>query len=152
MDWFTKAFLKASLAWLVAGITLGVAMGFHPVWTVYRMAHMHMVLLGFVAMMIYGVAYHVVPRFTGFPLYSRRAPTWHWWMSNGGLALMAVGFGGVANATRWGTPMVSLGGTLSALGAYTFAYVLWRTMDGPAALRVAAPRAHGSRPGLPVKS
>ena len=48
MDWFVKAFLKASLVWLVLGVTLGVAMAAHPVWTVYRPAHMHMVLLGFV--------------------------------------------------------------------------------------------------------
>ena len=72
MEWFVKAFLKASLAWLALGVTLGLAMAAHPVWTVYRAAHMHMVLLGFVTMMIYGVAYHVIPRFAGFPLHSRR--------------------------------------------------------------------------------
>ena len=77
MDWFVKAFLKASLAWLVAGVTIGVAMGIHPLWTLYRVAHMHIVLLGFVAMMIFGVAYHVIPRFTGYPLHSRRGATWH---------------------------------------------------------------------------
>ena len=45
MEWFVKAFLKASLAWLTLGVTLGVAMAAHPVWTVYRAAHMHMVML-----------------------------------------------------------------------------------------------------------
>jgi len=30
---------------------------------------------------------------------------------------------------------------LSALGAYTFAYLIWRTLDGPAQLRAAAERA-----------
>lgn len=141
MDWFVKAFLKASLTWLVAGVTLGVAMGIHPIWTLYRVAHMHIVLLGFVAMMIFGVAYHVIPRFTGYPLYSRRGATWHWWASNTGLLFMVVGFAGVANAARWGTPLVSIGGTLSSLGAYTFAYLMWRTIDGPAPMRAAAKRA-----------
>ncbi|CAN5241867.1 hypothetical protein BH09GEM1_BH09GEM1_12510 [soil metagenome] len=141
MDWFVKAFLKASLAWLVAGVTIGVAMGLHPLWTLYHVAHMHIVLLGFVAMMIFGVAYHVIPRFTGYPLHSRRGALWHWWVSNIGLLLMVAGFVGVANAAAWGTPLVATGGGLSAWGAYTFAYLMWRTIDGPAPMRAAAKRA-----------
>ena len=141
MDWFVKAFLKASLAWLVAGVTLGVAMGVHPLWTLYHVAHMHIVLLGFVGMMIFGVAYHVIPRFTGHPLHRRRVAAWHWWASNVGLLLMVAGFAGVANATAWGTPLVATGGGLSALGAYAFAYLMWRTIDPPAPMRVAAERA-----------
>ena len=76
MEWFVKAFLKASLAWLSLGVTLGVAMAAHPIWTLYRLAHVHMVLLGFVTMLIYGVGYHVIPRFTGSPLFSRRDQGW----------------------------------------------------------------------------
>lgn len=135
MEWFVKAYLKASLAWLAAGVTLGVAMAAHPVWTVYRAAHMHMVLAGFVTMMIYGVAYHVIPRFTGFALYSRRAPGWQWWMTNGGLALMVVGFVVRANGVPAGTPLLATGGIAAAAGAYTFVYVIWRTLDGPARRR-----------------
>ena len=91
MEWFVKAFLKASLTWLALGVTLGVCMAVYPSWIVYRPAHMHMNLLGFVAMMIYGIAYHVVPRFTGHPLHSRRLGGAQWWMSNVGLSLMVVG-------------------------------------------------------------
>jgi cbb3-type cytochrome oxidase subunit 1 len=79
MDWSVKAFVKASLAWLALGVTLGVAMAARPGWAVYRPAHLHMTLLGFVAMMIYGVAHHVIPRFVGHPLHSRRLAGWHWW-------------------------------------------------------------------------
>ena len=42
MEWFVKAFLKASLGWLAAGVTVGIAMAVHPMWTVYRLSHMHM--------------------------------------------------------------------------------------------------------------
>ena len=140
MEWFVRAFLKASLAWLALGVTLGVAMGAHPNWTVYLPAHMHMVLLGFVTMMIYGVAYHVIPRFTGHPLHNRRAAGVHWWLANIGLAMMVCGF--VARVARpgIGTVVLATGGTLSALGAYTFVYLIWRTVDGPAALRKAEAR------------
>jgi cbb3-type cytochrome oxidase subunit 1 len=162
MEWFVKAFLKASLAWLTAGVTLGVAMAAHPVWTVYRTAHMHMVMLGFVTMMIYGVAYHVIPRFTGSPLHSRRAAEWHWWASNGGLTLMVIGFVLRAAGAPVATTLLAIGGSLSALGAYVFAYVLWRTMDGTKRPAVPDPRslvtpvgrarsaAGGERPAPPV--
>lgn len=141
MEWFVRAFLKASLAWLALGVTLGVAMGAHPVWTVYRSAHMHMVLLGFVTMMIYGVAYHVIPRFSGFPLRSRRAAGVHWWLSNTGLALMVCGFIVQATNAGPGTVVLALGGILSSVGAYIFVYLIWRTVDGRAAAQTAAKRA-----------
>jgi cbb3-type cytochrome oxidase subunit 1 len=163
MEWFVKAFLKASLAWLALGVTLGVAMAVHPVWTVYRLSHVHMLLLGFVTMMIYGVAYHVIPRFTGHALHSRRAAGWHWWLSNAGLALMATGFALRVHGVALATALLGAGGVLSAAGAYTFAYLTWRTIDGPARLRMAVERAAttvraseqastpaSSRPGLPL--
>jgi cbb3-type cytochrome oxidase subunit 1 len=141
MDWFVKAFLKASLAWLAAGVTLGVAMAARPAWSAYRLVHVHMVLLGFVTMMIYGVAYHVIPRFAGFPLRSRRAALAHWWIANVGLAAMASGFGWRVWQPTAGTWLLGAGGTLSALGAYLFVYVIWRTIDGPSRLHAASERA-----------
>jgi cbb3-type cytochrome oxidase subunit 1 len=110
-------------------------MAAHPPWIVYRPAHMHMVLLGFVTMMIFGVAYHVIPRFAGFPLYSRRAPAVQWFVSNAGLALMVAGFLARPSAPTIGTGILASGGTLAALGAYTFIYVIWRTISGPRGLR-----------------
>ncbi|MEO8560792.1 MAG: hypothetical protein ABI601_01870 [bacterium] len=141
MEWYVRAFLKASLAWLALGVTLGVAMAAHPVWTIYRLAHVHMVLLGFVTMMIFGVAYHVIPRFAGAPLRARRVAVAHWWMSNIGLVAMAAGFVLRARGSAVGTIVLALGGTLSALGAYTFVVLLWRTIDGPTGARAAARRA-----------
>ena len=144
MEWFVKAFLKASLTWLALGVTLGVAMAAHPVWTIYRVAHMHMVLLGFVTMMIFGVAYHVIPRFAGFPLRSRRGATVHWWISNVGLTGMVAGFVLRAHNAPAATPGLALGGLISAVGAYLFAFLFWRTIDGPRAMRAAAKRAQSA--------
>lgn len=129
MDWFVKAFVKASLAWLGLGVTLGVAMAVHPAWTIYRPAHVHMNLLGFVTMMIYGVAYHVIPRFTGHMLYSRRLAGKQWWLSNVGLAGMVAGFFIRPHVATTGTIVLSIGGVLAALGAYGFIYNLWRTIE-----------------------
>ena len=158
MVWFTQAFLKASLTWLGLGVTLGVAMAVHPPWLVYRPAHLHMLVLGFVTMMIFGVAYHVIPRFTGHQLYGPRAAGGQWWLSNMGLTLMVFGFVLRAQAHDAGTPMLALGGTLSAVGAYVFIWLIWRTIDGPREQRTAetvhAPSArkqHPTRDSLPVR-
>jgi cbb3-type cytochrome oxidase subunit 1 len=150
MDWFVKAFIKASVTWLALGVTLGLAIAMHPMWVIYRPAHLHMVLLGFVAMMIFGVAYHVIPRFVGFPLHSRRAAGWHWWMSNAGLVLMVLGFVLRARSGAVLVPLLSAGGILSALGAYTFAYNLWRTLDGSARKTARATLRQHHRPSLPL--
>ena len=138
MEWFVKAFLKASLAWLGVGVTLGIAMAIHPAWTVYRTAHFHMNLLGFVAMMIFGVAYHVLPRFAGHPLRSHKLAKAHWWLANAGLVLMASGFVLVARGVATAWVVVAVGGVSSAAGAYAFIYNLWRTLDGPLKARRAA--------------
>jgi cbb3-type cytochrome oxidase subunit 1 len=148
MDWAVKAFLKSSLAWLGAGVSLGVAMAVYPPWAVYRTAHLHMNLLGFVTMMIFGVALHVIPRFTGHPLHSRRLATGQWWLANGGLALFVAGFVLLPN-TSFGAParmVVAAGGLLSAAAAYVFIYNLWRTIDGRPQPRSAMPAAAASPP------
>lgn len=131
MDWFVRAFLKSSVAWLAAGVSLGLAMALHPVWTVYRPAHLHVLLLGFVAMMIFGVAYHIVPRLAAHPLHSRRLAGVHWWISNAGIALFAPGLMMRAVNAPYAGAVIAFGGTLSAVGAYLFAWVVWRTIDGP---------------------
>ena len=139
MDWFVTAFLKSSLAWLTLGATLGLTMAAHPPWTIFRPAHMHMMLLGFVTMMIFGVAYHVVPRFVGHPLYRRALAGWHWWISNVGLALLVGGFVlRVARPTA-GTFVLATGGILSTVGAYLFAWLMWRTLDRAEPRQSAAP-------------
>jgi cbb3-type cytochrome oxidase subunit 1 len=141
MTWFVRAFLKSSLAWLTLGVTFGAVMAAYPAWTVYRLAHIHMLLLGFVAMMIFGVAYHVIPRFAGFQLHRADLARLHWWIANAGLLLMVAGFIARVHMAAIGTIVVATGGALSALGAYTFAYLIWRTIDGPTEMRKASERA-----------
>src|SRR5215510_15774230 len=92
MDSFVQRFIKSSLLWLAFGVVLGTTMVFSPSYIVYRPAHVHANLLGFVSMMIFGVAYHVLPRFTGRKLYSAPLAAAHVVVANGGLLLMVVGW------------------------------------------------------------
>jgi cbb3-type cytochrome oxidase subunit 1 len=131
MDWFVKAFVKASVVWLAVGVILGMAMAIVPAWTVYRALHVHVMLAGFVTMFINGVAYHVVPRLAGRPLWSIRAARWHWWLANAGLCLMVVGFWLRASGLPSDTAVLSAGGTITAIGAFVFVLQVWRTVDAP---------------------
>jgi cbb3-type cytochrome oxidase subunit 1 len=132
MEPYVRRFIRSSLVWLGVGVLIGTAMAVVPVQgLVFRPAHTHANLLGFVSMMIFGVAYHVMPRFLGSPLHSRQLAQAHLVVANAGLALLVggwllrgtVGVGGI---------LVPVGGAVSAVGAGFFIYNIWRTLDGGA--------------------
>jgi cytochrome c oxidase cbb3-type subunit 1 len=129
MDPFVRRFIRSSLVWLGVGVTLGVLMAVRPSTVAFRPAHLHANLLGFVSMMIFGVAYHVIPRFTGRPLHSARAAALHLWVANLGLAGMVSGF--ILRVYHWspGAALLGAGGVLSAAGAFLFIHNIWRTLE-----------------------
>lgn len=139
MDWFVRYFLKGSLVWFSATIALAVSMSLVPTLAVYRTAHLHMALLGFVTQMIYGVALHVIPRFFGQPLINRRLAEAQFWLAQSGLLALSVGFVARINgAVDLAALLLAVGGIASALGAACFVIVLWRTMDASPMTRVNA--------------
>ncbi len=146
MEAFVRRFIRASLVWLGIGVLIGVSMAFFPARALaYRPAHVHANLLGFVSMMIFGVAYHVIPRFTGNPLHDRRLGPVHLVAANLGLALLVSGWIVRVWAFGAGEALVRAGGAVSAVGVGLFIYNIWRTL-GPAPAPRPAPAA---RP-LPV--
>src|SRR5690606_30606467 len=116
MEEVVRRFIRSSLAWLGVGVLIGVSMAFLPMHaSVYRPAHVHANLLGFVSMMIFGVAYDVIPRFTGTPLPSRRLARAHFWIANGGRALLVGGWLARPVVRAAATPGLRLGAALSAV-------------------------------------
>ena len=126
MRWF----IRTALLWLGVGVALGTAMAFTPVAIRYRPAHVHANLLGFVAMMIFGVAYHVIPRFNGRPLHRRSWAAAHFWLANGGLLLLVAGWLVRFHVAELGPWLLGAGATLSSTGALLFIVNLWITL-GP---------------------
>lgn len=57
--------LTTALLWFLAAGLVGLLLGLDLLPYSWRPAHAHMQLLGFVSLMIYGVAYHALPRFRG---------------------------------------------------------------------------------------
>jgi cbb3-type cytochrome oxidase subunit 1 len=131
MEWFVRGFIRSSLVWLAVGVLIGLSMAVWPGPALaYRPAHMHANLLGFVSMMIFGVAYHVIPRFSGNPLHSNRVAAVHIVVANAGLALLVAGWMARVHWPSPGHAAVQVGAAVSAVGAGLFIYNLWRTLDG----------------------
>jgi cytochrome c oxidase cbb3-type subunit 1 len=142
MDPFVRRFVRASVLWLGVGVIIGLAMAFWPMQALaYKPAHMHANLLGFVSMMIFGVAYHVVPRFSGAPLHAPRLAGLHLWLANIGLALMVGGWIGRVWWRGAGEGALRVGAVASAVGAAFFIFNIWRTLDAAALPRGLARRA-----------
>lgn len=138
MEGFVRQFIRSSLVWLGVGVVLGLWLALEPAAVVYRPAHMHANLLGFVSMMIFGVAYHVLPRFSGAPLRSRRAASVHVVIANGGLALMVTGWLLRVQLPSLHAVALAAGGVLSAAGAFLFIGNIWLTL-GPTRAQVLRP-------------
>ncbi|HWJ40081.1 MAG TPA: cbb3-type cytochrome c oxidase subunit I, partial [Candidatus Limnocylindrales bacterium] len=100
-----------------------------PAWVVYRPAHAHMNVVGFITMMIFGIGYQLLPRLFGHQLQSRALAIAHWWLANVGLALMVAGFILGPHIGLKSAPITSAGGSLFAIGAFAFVYNLWRTFN-----------------------
>ncbi len=129
MEWYIKAFIRASLVWFALGIALGLALAWHPPWVIYRPAHAHMNVVGFLTMLVFGVGYQLLPRLFGHPLHSQQLAIAHLFLANLGLTGLVVGFflqPSAAAAAQW---TLTAGGLLYATGAVCWVYNLWRTFD-----------------------
>lgn len=149
MEWFIKAFIRASLLWFAGGILLGVAIAIVPAWVAYRPAHAHMNVVGFLTMLVFGVGYQLLPRLFGHPLHSRRLAIAHLYLANLGLAGLVAGFllrPHIGLRASW---LIASGGILFAAGALAWVWNLWHTFNAADARARARERSpHGNLPTL----
>jgi len=129
MDKYAKAFVKASLIYLGIGTILGVLMVLWPDirFTITRV-HTHINLLGFMAMMIYGVAYHILPRFMGRPVYSQHLGNVQMWLAN--ITLAGLSFSWIMEASQGGIwhNLAILFGIGQGVSVFLFIINLWKSM------------------------
>lgn len=90
MSKVTVWFLRCAMIYFVIGVLIGLEMVISPQKMTNIPIHVHFNLLGWMSMMIYGVAYHILPRFSGKPLYSERMAEAHLWLGNIGLIGMVI--------------------------------------------------------------
>ncbi|MEN2982834.1 MAG: hypothetical protein ABDH20_10040 [Thermus sp.] len=91
----------------------------------WRPAHAHMRLLGFVSLMIYGVAYHALPRFRGVAFRRPGMALFQVGLANLGLLGMALAWGLALGPWVWGAFA-----TLSAVAGMLFALLMLEGLWG----------------------
>jgi cytochrome c oxidase cbb3-type subunit I len=141
----------------------GPVMSIRPVnalshYTDWTIGHVHSGALGWVAFIVFGMLYHIVPVLWGRKdLYSRRLAEVHFWVSTIGIVLYitAMWVSGIMQGLMWRAydelgflqysfvetvqamhpfyVIRAMGGALFLIGALVMAYNLWRTARGDAA-------------------
>lgn len=132
MSTTTVRFIKMSLIYLAIGATLGALFPIFPRLLGLKYAHVHLNLLGFMSMMVYGVAYHILPRFQGKMLYSDRMAEIQFWMANIGLIGLAL-FSALASYWPNGPFRIALAvsGAVELVSIYLFVANMWLTFRQP---------------------
>jgi len=111
-----------ALAFLLAGGVVGVADGLGLVPGLARVAHLHVVLVGFVCLTIAGAMTQFVPVWSGTHLHSHRLARAQLWLLTVGLVGMVGGF---LTARLMALPVF---GALVLAGFWTLAYNVGRTL------------------------
>ncbi len=121
-------FAWASLIYLLIGSTMGMIMVVTSL--PLTPSHAHVLLIGFVSMMIFGVGYHLLPVFAGTDLFSLRLAETQFWLQNLGLIGLAftLPYRYTSHNYQLGTIIF---GTISLLAIYIFVYNTARSIMPP---------------------
>lgn len=130
MSKWTVWFIRMSLIYFFLATILGLIMLVWPSqgW-VYLPSHVHLNLLGWISMLIYGVGYHILPRFSGRPIYNETLMVVQFWLANLGLVGMAL-FWTFYRLKAYGLfqDMLLLASIAEALAIFIFVYNIIRTV------------------------
>lgn len=131
MDKTTVLFIKASMMYFLLGSIMGLIIAAWPEGVVhYRSVHAHLNLLGWMSMMIFGVGYHILPRFSGRPLYSLSIARAQFWFANIGLVGMIIAWPLMSRdiAPGLSKTLLALFSLIETASIFLFVYNIWKTM------------------------
>jgi hypothetical protein len=129
MDRFVRNFIIVSIVYLGVASGLGVCMLWKPSLISLKFVHSHLNLLGWVSMMIYGVGYHVLPRFSGRPLKYPKMGEVQFWTANIGLIGMLCFYAlGVYNPVPAYNTLAVIFGVVELLSIVLFFYNMLATL------------------------
>ena len=134
MDRFVKNFILMSIVYLTIATALGIFMFGNPSLMQFKFVHSHLMLLGWVSMMIFGVGYHILPKFAGRFLKSKAMGEVQFWLANIGLVGMLLFYTlGVYNQTDSYRGITAAFGVVEAVSIFLFFYNMIATLYSKAA-------------------
>jgi hypothetical protein len=121
--------IRGAFFYLGIGIGLGVLFAFdRPLGGLLRPVHAEANLWGFVTLMIYGMAYHMVPRFMGRPLPAPQLAEWQSWLAIGGSGITISGWLALIYTLPGARLLLLLGGGLQVLAVLLFGGLVLATI------------------------
>lgn len=128
MDRFVKGFIVMSIVYMGVSALLGVFMLWHEDLRL-KFVHSHLNMLGWVSMMIFGVGYHVLPRFAGRLLYSNRLGETQFYLANISLAGLLISYSFNAYNPSAGYRTLAVGfGAVQVASLFLFFYNMLMTL------------------------
>ncbi len=134
MEKYPKLFVKVSIFYLLFGIVFGLLIATNVVSGLnYTFVHVHFNLIGFMSMMLFGVAYHILPRFNAQPLKWPKLVPIHFYGVNIGLIgmLFAYLIGGFWSSD-WKTILFHTFSTVTAVSIMLFIANIYTVLTPPA--------------------
>jgi heme/copper-type cytochrome/quinol oxidase subunit 1 len=123
MNALTIRCIRAAFVFMAAGLLLGATFAIdRSLGASLRLLHAELNLWGGVTMLIYGMAYHMVPRFAGRPLRSAWLAEAQSWLAIGGVALVSCGLIAQAIGLSLAIILLIAGATLKTMAAMIFAW------------------------------
>ncbi len=116
MDPVAKNFIRSALIYFAIAAIIGAFIMFtrRVEYHQLKYAHVHVMLLGWLSMMIYGVGYHILPRFNGNPVAFPKLAVAHLFVAN--IALVGL-------VSTWGLGHIYKGfGVLNVIGIGLFVF------------------------------
>lgn len=98
MEKFVRNFIVMSIVYLLLAAFFGIMMLASPSHLYLKFVHSHLNMLGWVSMMIFGVGYHILPRFAGKRLKSIKMGEIQFYLANIGLIGMLLFYSLQANS------------------------------------------------------
>ena len=124
MNPLSKNFVRASLAYFFIAAIIGTIMIFmksYPAQLLFT--HVHLNLLGWMSMMIFGVGYHILPRFSGTPLAYPKLGNLQFYIANIGLVGLVC--------FRPIHPVAEIFASLQVVSVGLFVFNIWMSLIAP---------------------
>jgi cbb3-type cytochrome oxidase subunit 1 len=129
MDKFVKGFIVMSVVYLGAAAVMGIVMLSNQNVMALKFVHSHLNMLGWVSMMIYGVGYHILPRFMGRTLYSNKIGEAQFYLANISLMAMLLFYAlNVYYPSDLYRTITVVSGAVQALAIFLFLYNMLMTL------------------------
>jgi cbb3-type cytochrome oxidase subunit 1 len=129
MDKFVKGFIVMSVVYLGAAAVMGIVMLADQNVMALKFVHSHLNMLGWVSMMIYGVGYHILPRFMGRTLYSNKVGEVQFYLANISLVAMLLFYSlNVFNPSDLYRTITVVSGAVQALAIFLFLFNMLMTL------------------------